>query len=133
MNISTYTPLYSSSLPFREKYSLKDIAVYVMGQVVMVKPDDITCLEGEGNYTNIYTARGKKYLVSRTLKSITEHLDSTFIRVHRSFIINSAYIAERLDDERTIRMSCGKEVSVARRKIKEIIELLDGIENRISA
>jgi DNA-binding LytR/AlgR family response regulator len=133
MNTSTYTPLYSPVTSFNDPYIVREIVVCVMGQPIMVKPGEITCLEGEGNYTYIYTSRGKKYLVSRTLKSIMEHLDTSFIRVHKSYIINSCYIAERLDDERIIRMSCGKEVTVARRKAKEIVELLDGIENRISA
>jgi two-component system, LytTR family, response regulator len=110
-----------------------EIAVHLLNQTLWLKPGDITCLEGEGNYTFIYTCRGKRYLVSRTLKSLTEDLDESFLRVHKSFIINTDYIAERLDDDRVIRMSCGKEAMVSRRKIKEIAEILNQVDTRISA
>lgn len=110
-----------------------EIAVHLLNQTLWLKPGDITCLEGEGNYTFIYTCRGKRYLVSKTLKCLTEHLDESFLRVHKSFIINTDYIAERLDDDRVIRMSCGKQAMVSRRKIKEIAEILDHAEIRISA
>ncbi len=122
-----FAPKYPSTTPTRE------IAIHSIGHTFMLNTDDITCLEGEGNYTFIYTRRSKRYLVSKTLKSLTEQLDESFIRVHKSYIINTDYIAERLDDERLIRMSCGKEATVSRRKIKEISALLDQYENRVSA
>lgn len=118
---------------FNNSFHPSEIAVHLLNQTLWLKPGDITCLEGEGNYTFIYTCRGKRYLVSRTLKSLTEHLDESFLRVHKSFIINTDYIAERLDDDRVIRMSCGKQAMVSRRKIKEIAEILDHVETRISA
>lgn len=111
----------------------QEIAVHLLGQTLWLKPDEITCLEGEGNYTFIYTCRGKRYLVSKTLKNLTENLDKSFLRVHKSWMINTDYIAERLEDDRIIRMSCGKEVSVSRRKTKEIAEILDSYDTRISA
>ncbi|MPR35851.1 LytR/AlgR family response regulator transcription factor [Salmonirosea aquatica] len=123
----------SSISEFAKPFEASEIAVHLLNQTLWLKPGDITCLEGEGNYTFIYTCRGKRYLVSRTLKSLTEHLDESFLRVHKSFIINTDYIAERLDDDRVIRMSCGKQAMVSRRKIKEIAEILDQVETRISA
>ena len=120
--------------PFVKRSSItREIAIHLTGKTLLLKPEDITCLEGEGNYTFIHTCRGKRYLVSRTLKSLTEHLDGSFLRVHKSYIINTHFIVERLDEDRVIRMSCGKKAMVSRRKIKEIIEILDNQENRISA
>ncbi|GAB3166821.1 LytR/AlgR family response regulator transcription factor [Telluribacter humicola] len=110
-----------------------DIAIHIMGQIQWLSPDEITCLEGEGNYTYIYTCRGKRYLVSRTLKSLSEHLNDSFLRVHKSYIVNTGFIIDRVDDDRVIRMVCGKEVVVARRKIKEIAEQLNAYQSRISA
>ena len=120
--------------PFIKRPSVaREIAVYLTGKTLYIKPEDITCLEGEGNYTFIYTCRGKRYLVSRTLKSLTEQLDGSFLRVHKSYIINTNFIVERLDEDRVIRMACGKKANVSRRKIKEIIEILDSRENRAIA
>ncbi len=120
--------------PFVKRASAtREIAVHLTGKTLLLKPEDITCLEGEGNYSFIHTCRGKRYLVSRTLKSLTEHLNGSFLRVHKSFIINTNFIVERLDDDRELRMSCGKKARVSRRKIKEIIEILDERESRQSA
>lgn len=120
--------------PFIKRASIsREIAVHLTGKTLLIKPEDITCLEGEGNYTFIHTCRGKRYLVSRTLKSLTEHLDGSFLRVHKSYIINTHFIVERLDEDRIIRMSCGNKVNVSRRKIKEIIEILDDRESLITA
>ncbi|MCF0058080.1 LytTR family DNA-binding domain-containing protein [Dyadobacter sp. CY356] len=109
------------------------ISVQSMGRTIFLTPDVITFLEGEGNYTFIYTNAGKRYLVSKTLKSLAELLDSNFIRVHKSYLVNSIYVVERMEDDRMLRMSCGKEVIVSRRKIKEITNILDHSNLRISA
>lgn len=118
---------------YARPFSTQEIAVHLLGQTLWLRPEEITCLEGEGNYTYIYTRRGKRYLVSKTLKSLTENLEVSFLRVHKSYMINTDYIAERLEDERIIRMSCGKEVIVSRRKTKEIAAILNSCEKRIRA
>ena len=109
------------------------VSVQTMGRTIFLSPDAITFMEGEGNYTFIYTNTGKKYLVSKTLKSLAEHLNPNFLRVHKSYLVNSDYVVERMEDDRMLRMSCGKEVVVSRRKIKEISGILDHANLRISA
>lgn len=109
------------------------ISVQSMGRTLFLTPDMITFLEGEGNYTFIYTNTGKRYLVSKTLKSLAEILDSNFIRVHKSYLVNSDFVLARMEDDRMLKMSCGKEVIVSRRKIKEIASILDHRNLRISA
>ncbi len=101
------------------------VSVQSMGRTIFLSTDTITLLEGDGNYTYIYTLAGKKYLVSKTLKSLAANLEANFIRVHKSFLVNTNYVVERVEDDRLLRMSCGKEVSVSRRKIKEITDILN--------
>jgi two-component system LytT family response regulator len=101
------------------------VSVQSMGRTIFLSPDIITFMEGEGNYTFIYTSTGKKYLVSKTLKSLAMNLNANFIRVHKSYLVNTDYVVERVEDDRMLRMSCGKEVSVSRRKIKEITGILN--------
>lgn len=72
-------------------------------------------------------------MVSKTLKSLAELLDSNFIRVHKSYLVNPDFVVERMEDDRMLRMSCGREVIVSRRKIKEITSILDHTNLRISA
>lgn len=109
------------------------VSVQSMGRTIFLTPDIITFLEGEGNYTFINTNAGKRYLVSKTLKSLAELLDRNFIRVHKSYLVNPDFVVERMEDDRMLRMSCGREVIVSRRKIKEITSILDHTNLRISA
>lgn len=92
---------------------------------MIVPPKTIMLLEGLGNYTIIHTDSGQRYVVSKTLKLVSQHLKKNFIRVHKAFIINSDFIISRVDDDRLLKLADGKEVSVSRRKIKETTLLLN--------
>ncbi|SEI59263.1 LytTr DNA-binding domain-containing protein [Dyadobacter koreensis] len=102
-----------------------DVIVHVKGGSMIVPPKTIMLLEGLGNYTIIHTDSGQRYVVSKTLKLVSQHLKKNFIRVHKAFIINSDFIISRVDDDRLLKLADGKEVSVSRRKIKETTLLLN--------
>jgi two-component system LytT family response regulator len=56
---------------------------------------DIVWLEGAGNYTYIHTRDNRRYLSSKTLKRLEPELvGPAFCRVHKSTIINMAYLSE---------------------------------------
>jgi two-component system LytT family response regulator len=101
------------------------IAVHMHGKILWVAAQEITHLEGEGNYTYIHTRQGKKHLVSKTLKVVMEILQADFIRIHKSFIINPVHVAAQLEPDRLL-LSCGRKVPIARRRMREIQELLAG-------
>ena len=130
-NFASFTRPNLSERTYNDSRS--SISVQSMGRTIFLTPDTITFLEGEGNYTFIYTNTGKKYLVSKTLKSLAEQLNNNFMRVHKSYLVNADYVVERLEDDRMLKLSCGKEVVVSRRKIKEITGFLDHTNLRISA
>lgn len=49
-------------------------------------------LEALDNYTKIFT-KDQKFLMSKTLKAVSEKLpDATFLRLHRSYIVNFNFI-----------------------------------------
>lgn len=104
----------------------QSISVHCVKSTILLSPPDIACLEGEGNYTYIYTYSGKKYLVPKTIKNLHTHLNNSddFLRVHKSYLINTNHIVNYADEERTIKMAGGKEVLVSRRKSKEINQIL---------
>lgn len=54
--------------------------------------DDILYIEGMQNYVRIYTKKGK-YLTLLTLKDIAQNVaKESFLRVHKSYIVNTAKI-----------------------------------------
>ncbi|WP_439556591.1 LytR/AlgR family response regulator transcription factor [Dyadobacter sp.] len=130
-NFTSFTRSNISERTYND--SRNSISVQSMGRTIFLTPDVITFLEGEGNYTFIYTNTGKKYLVSKTLKSLAEQLNANFMRVHKSYLVNADYIVERLEDDRMLKLSCGKEVAVSRRKIKEVSGILNHNSLRITA
>ncbi|ACT91867.1 response regulator receiver protein [Dyadobacter fermentans DSM 18053] len=104
-----------------EVMSVPAITVYKFGKAITVKSSDITCLEGVGNYTFVYT-RHEKHLVSKCLKEVQDELSSDFLRIHKSYSINARHIKSRWPDY--IHLSCGKVIPIARRRIRETHEIL---------
>jgi len=67
---------------------LQRVAVKSGSKIEIIAVADIVFIESEGDYVMI-NSKGGKYLKEKTMKYFEQHLDSnTFIRVHRSFIIN---------------------------------------------
>ena len=78
---------------------------------------DIILFEADGSYTKIYTKDGSKRLVSKNLKHFeTILIEDNFYRVHKSFLINIAYIKKYAPskDGGTIEMVNGSTILVAR-------------------
>jgi two-component system, LytTR family, response regulator len=120
---SVVTPHY----PATYQRNAQRIALPYLNRTVMVSIDDIVCLEGEGNYTFIHTRDRRKYLVSKTLKEFEKTLDSAiFIRVHKSNIINLAYVQHGVfARDRIVKMADNREVTVSRRRMREISVLMN--------
>ena len=95
----------------------------IMGSVkVLVK--DISVIKGDGNYSNIFTQDGKRFLTCRTLKYfVTMLAEYQFIRPSKSALINPAYI-EHIDykSQKSIRLVNGDIISISRRNIRPLRE-----------
>ena len=117
------TPHYPASYP----RNTQRLALPYLNRVVLVSIDDIVCLEGEGNYTFIYTRDRRKYLVSKTLKEFEKSLDGAiFLRVHKSNIINLAYVQHGVfARDRIVRLADNREVTISRRRMREITHLMN--------
>ena len=103
--------------------SARHIAVHISGQILWLAAREITHLQGEGNYTYVYTSQGKRYLVSKTMKNVQEALRADFIRIHKSYIVNPEFVTARLETD-LLLLSCGRKVPIARRRVREIEALL---------
>ncbi|MCF3110836.1 LytTR family DNA-binding domain-containing protein [Niabella sp. CC-SYL272] len=90
------------------------------GVKVIEIPDIIYC-EASSNYTNFYLANGSTLCSSKPIFEYETLLeDSSFVRVHKSFLVNLEHIKEYIRGEGgSVLMSNGHEVEVSRRK-KEV-------------
>lgn len=126
LNHTITTPVVPS-FPATYQRGTYRIALPYLNRTVMVSVDDIMCLEGEGNYTYLFTRDRKRYLVSKTLKEFEKSFnDRLFIRIHKSYMVNLAYVQfGSFNKERVIRLTDGREVTISRRRMKEISEQLN--------
>jgi two-component system LytT family response regulator len=78
-----------------EKTDSIDRVVVKTGTKIKVIPTDkIIYIEAQDDYVMIY-AEDSKHLKEKTMKYFESHLDnSTFIRIHRSYIVNVNYILQ---------------------------------------
>jgi two-component system LytT family response regulator len=97
----------------------------------MIPIETIVSCESDDNYTLLKlknarpddpVGRGKKLLVTRSLKEIEESLEQhSFIRVHRSYLVNLNEIEKYIKGEGGyLVMSDGTSIDVARNK-KEVL------------
>lgn len=86
--------------------------------LMFVKVDEIIYCEASSNYTNIFMADGKKYIVSRTLKEYEDLLaDQDFFRIHNSYLINLNAIKKYVRGEGGyVVMTNDKSLDVSKRK-----------------
>ena len=88
-----------------EQYSKITLPTGSAYEVVLVK--DIIRCEANDNYTNVYLADGKKFLVSGTLKHYEELLpEKDFVRVHHSHLINRTHMLRFLKEEKFLPLRC---------------------------
>ena len=102
---------------------IQHISVVYLGRQLLIRAENIVCLEADGNYTHLFTRDGRQFLVSRTLGLYADHLDNQmFVRIHKSYVINVNFLQSfEFQTSRVIKLSGGKEVTVSRRRFKELV------------
>lgn len=101
------------NLPLERKIVIMD-----KQECVFLKIDDISYVEANGSYTDVYTRFGQKIVVSKSIKIFSDRLpENEFVRVHKSFLINVNFIKKYvrsdggyiiMEDDTTIPVSVRK-------------------------
>lgn len=108
-SVSAHEPIASSTG--------KDLYVNIDRRLVKIKIESINLIEAKGDYIKIKT-EDKDHIVHATLKKIEEKLPtSSFLKVHRSYIINTSKIVDIEDNSVVIK----KEVIPVSRANKEAL------------
>jgi DNA-binding LytR/AlgR family response regulator len=88
---------------------------------------DIVWIEGASQYSRVH-ARGGEYMLSRSLASLEYELDpSRFFRIHRSAIVNAAYVREvmsRGDGRYNVYLHGGQALPLGRGRRETLHRLL---------
>ena len=64
------------------------------GSFLKINFRDILYLKSSHVYVELFLKNGEKFLVRRGLNSILKKLDTNFVRVHRSFVVNIKHVTE---------------------------------------
>lgn len=90
-------------------------------QLVRIK--EVIYCEADNTYTTIYLTENRKIMASRPLLDYEVLLqDTSFIRIHKSYLINIRHLKEYQKGEGGIAiMSNGKQLDVSRRKKEQFI------------
>jgi two-component system LytT family response regulator len=102
--------------------SINKIALPTIEGLQMIPIDSIISCESDDNYTILHLKIKRKIVASSTLKEIEEILeDHSFVRVHRSYLVNLNEIEKYLKGEGGyLVMSDGSAIDVSRTK-KEVL------------
>ena len=76
------------------KKDVKAFPVRIGDKIILIKPEQIVYLEAKDKYVFIVTDENIEYLTDFTLTSLEEKLGAPFMRIHRSFMINTDKIKE---------------------------------------
>lgn len=109
-------------LRFLQEQRPQRIAVPMRNGFQYYDVQDIIMLKAQGSYTSIYLQGSREILVTRILKDFETSLaGGGFLRVHKSFMVNTAYITElRKEDNGHLLMSNGELVPISA-KDRELI------------
>lgn len=75
----------------KESKPLERISIKQASEITILKIEEIFHLEAYGDYVLIFTDKGK-YIKEQTMKYFETNLPSQFIRIHRSYIVNTDHI-----------------------------------------
>ena len=110
----------------------KRILLHTKNEIEIVNQEDITYLQADSSYCNVYTSNGKRIMVTKTLNALEKLLDtSTFIRIHRSYTANINYISKISTEDgiSDVVLQDGSKVPVSRRKKDALLDIIGRTES----
>ncbi|ESQ89851.1 hypothetical protein ABAC460_11145 [Asticcacaulis sp. AC460] len=99
------------------------LRINAAGRVDIVKASDIILCKGADDYVELQLVDGRTILHNGGLTELESELPASFLRVHRSFIVNTAFV-EKLTRDATgtgvLTLSTGAQAPVSRRIMPKV-------------
>jgi two-component system LytT family response regulator len=112
----------------RDRKRLQRIVVKTEERAFFVRPADVDWMEAAGNYVRLHVGPAT-HLVRERMKNLEERLDpDTFLRIHRSRIVNLDRVRELLPwarGEHVVVLVTGARLTTSRRHSRRLQELLE--------
>ena len=98
----------------------KIILSYEGGKSIIDK-SDILYIKGDDNLSTIYLSKKRKIIISKTLKYFEDLLDTNFVRIHKSYILNLHFARKILSKEvHLIELEDGTQLPISRRNFSKV-------------
>jgi two-component system LytT family response regulator len=93
----------------------------------IIQINEILFCKSDGSYTSIQT-KEQQYYTSKSFKEICEllELETKFLKVHRSYLVNSEYVKNFKSEDFILQMTSGDEIPVSDKKFTKN-KLIDAI------
>lgn len=109
-------------LNFNEKLNHKKITINTDGKLIFLEPNDILYAESDGNYTTLFLQNNKKIVLTKKLKEVGVLLpDSSFFRIHNSYIVNLNKIKEFLKTDGYVILENNVRIPVSRQRKSDFL------------
>ena len=111
----------------RERKGATEIRVKSAGEIKRITTDNILHCRGAGGYTEIVLADGREVLHSASLAEMEKILPATFLRIHRSHVVNTAFVETLKRDAAgtgALELAGGVQLPVSRRILPKVREAL---------
>ncbi len=105
---------------------LNRIVVKKNNNIVIIPTDSVKYIEAQDDYVKIVTHDGS-YLKQNRMKYYEEHLPDSFVRVHRSYIVNFNEIKEIAlieKDTHVVVLKNGEKISVSKNGYTKLREMI---------
>lgn len=122
-NVDTDEKFEKILFNFNQRLEEKKIIINADGKLIFLKPQEIVCVESDGNYSSIHTNEGKKIVVTKKLKEVNSLLpENQFFRIHNSYIINLNKVKEYYKTDGYVVLELNHKVPVSRQKKSEFLD-----------
>ena len=119
---------YISQTPKKE---ITSIPVKLGDRMLFIRIEDVSYFSAEEKYVTIFTKDRRNYLCDFSLKSLEEKLGKSFLRIHRSLLVNVSRIREiskhfngcyivKIDDVNQTKLQSGRGYSELVKGLMEI-------------
>jgi two-component system LytT family response regulator len=114
-----------------KKKEATTIPVKVGDRVIFIRLDEVSYFKADEKYVSLITKHAKSYILDSSLKKLEDKIPSYFIRVHKSYIVNTNLLKEVrkhfnnrfilvMDDYEQSRITSGRSYYS---EIKELFEM----------
>jgi hypothetical protein len=111
----------------QQKEEASTIIVKSAGRMEHIRTDKLCYCRGADGYSEIKLIDDREVLHAATLAEMEETLPSTFLRVHRSYLVNTAFVKSLTRDVAgtgILTLTNGSEIPVSRRTMPQVRQAL---------